>query len=352
MLIKDNKTYDLDHRAYFLRGSKTSTLLAASREGRITIIDLEDSSQNVLNTDVKIRDISFSDRQQLVSIIDDEAGNLLIMNIREDSLFWEKPPEIMTNYPETFTYGFRACHFDYAEGNFWCIVPLNDEEVEIQLRQPDTQIIIDKLTIEDPFGDSHFSFHETGRSNRLSLWIAAGQDGQQIYWLKNDHGKLICTQEYLFEDTVPPTFSPNGTEFLIPDGEEDSICRYQYPHTKLGSYEPALDEESVFDHNIGYLNEDFALVGIDRLHLLDVKEMRMIEELFIEHHEPQPASYYYPDSKEDYLCTDLSFFERLGANFVFVHRRGPTMEAKDWKSSLVVIPAEKILDEISRHLRT
>jgi hypothetical protein len=348
MLIKNNKVYELDHRAFSLKGDPNKSILGFSKEGKITIINPERGSQNSLTLAVDIRDISFSGSKKLISLIDDSTGNLVITDFQGQVLFWEKPPQFTTNYAAE-SEGFLSCHFDHNEKYFWCIAALPDFNLEIQLRQIDTYSIIDKVAIEDPFGgDSSYSFYPTNRPNLLSLWGAAGQDGQQTFWVENINEKIICKEEFLFSDTTPPAFSQNGSEFLILD--DDSIDRYQYPSLKMGSCEWLADNnDDAFGYHMGYLNENYALVGSNngRAFLLDVKEMKIVEELIIEDHPPLPTSNYYPSLKDDNLCTDLLFFECFDNNFVFVYRRDKDTGLKDWKYSLLIIPAEKILLEFS-----
>ena len=68
MFIKHNIFYDLDHRASFLKAGTDSSILAASNEGKITIIKLENSSQTSLNLTINTRKISFQGRVSKMSI--------------------------------------------------------------------------------------------------------------------------------------------------------------------------------------------------------------------------------------------------------------------------------------------
>lgn len=348
MLIKNPQTFELEHRAYLLCGSK-SMILAASSGGNITIVNLKDLSQLEFSLEKNILDISFSDSQNIVSFVEAESGNLFFADFQGNILSEEKPTNFESNLFETIDYKFIACYFDQYEEHFWCAILLTDYTVEIQLRQANGRSILDKIVVEDPFGDSHFTFHQTNKPNLIALWIAAGQDGQEIHWLKNINGKIFYQKDLTFSETTPPAFSPSGNEFLILD-ESNSVSRYKYPILKIGSCEWEDDDNNdLFGYYMGYVNENLALVASNegRILFLDLNEMKITNELIIENHEPLPTHHYFPSLKESGICTDLNFFEKFENNFVFVYKRKSNAALKDWKDSIIVISADEILKRYS-----
>ncbi|HEY8562416.1 MAG TPA: hypothetical protein VIL74_18710 [Pyrinomonadaceae bacterium] len=349
MFLKNNRTYNLNHRAYFEIDEHDSLLFSASREGAITITDLQTEVQSNLRFGKDIADISFSKSQNIISIIEQATGNLVFLDFQGNLLHVEEPPRFATDYPETIHYGFLACYFDEFEKYFWCAVLTSDLMVEIQLRDVDGRRILDKVQLEDPLGDSHFSFHSTNKPDFVSLWIAAGQDGQEICWLEIIDNRLICKIDSNFSETTPPAFSPDGAKFLVLENY-DAIGCYRYPTLKLGSCEWHLDDDDGFAEHIAFTSADYAIVKSNegRIFLIEVNEMKIVDELIIEDHAPLPEPHYYPNLKGDNLCTNLSRFYKINNNIVFVFNRDTDLKVDDWKDSLIVIPISSILEEIKQ----
>ncbi|NJM52604.1 MAG: hypothetical protein HC846_03915, partial [Blastocatellia bacterium] len=305
MQLKEYKVYDLNHRCEELDG-QNSIVIAVSNDKEITIIDLQNSFRNTLKFDARVYGVSCLESKEIISLIDSKTGNLVIADFQGQVLFSEYSPKSETQSQNSFI----TTYFD--EKYLWSIAALSYSKVEIQLRQTDNFSIINKYELEDPFGDSNFDFFPTNNSNQVALLLGAGQDGTEILWLENKNEKILCRESLLPEISLPPpSFSPKGDEFLVLDDYENILYRYLYPQIEeAGSCQWETDEDTYwFDLYYSHLNEDYAVTMLNekRVFLLEIKEMKIVDEIIIENHEPMPVPHYYPTlMQENHLCTDLS----------------------------------------------
>jgi hypothetical protein len=217
-------------------------------------------------------------------------------------------------------------------------------ECEIQLIEAETGSLVQKTVIADPFGDSDCSFHSTERPDLICLWLAAGQDGQQVYWLKQGHKGFSSTLEPALANTTPPAFSPTGSHFLVAN-EERGLCKYDHSAMQMvGSPLAAEDEDNPFAESLAFLNEGQALAGTNegRIFSVDTDRMTIEDEVALEDHEPRPIGDYYPTlAKEKGLPTDISWFTKLGDVIVFIYRRDRGKGLTGWKDTLLFYSVER-----------
>jgi hypothetical protein len=169
--------------------------------------------------------------------------------------------------------------------------------------------------------------------------LAAGQNGQRVYWVTKLPDSLGFEPEPFLEGTTPPVFSPRGNEFLVIDGLW-SVCRYPFPtDRKLGTCRSKWGEEDYFGDCLSYLDDTSALVQTHhgRLFRIDLRAMKVREEIAVRGHEPRPAEEYYPRLTGDKtLCTDLSYFTSVGESLVLVHHRETGVDPGKWKDTLIL----------------
>jgi WD40 repeat protein len=372
MLLKNNQIYNLNHRAYFLRGQNNRIIITASTDGRITFIDLETGNLNSIGSATGIRDISVSKLDKLIALIDSATGNLVIIDFDGRVVFWDTPPSEVIFPDDSKFSGFQSCFFDETGKNLWCVARLAAaDEVEFQLRQISDWSIVDKVAAEDPYSLSHYSFYATGENNVVALWISGEQDGSDIWWLQNDNDTIKYREEPKLQDSTPPEFLPAGSEFIVQYNHE-SFRQFRYPGIEqIGEYYLELGEDDMVGYYSCYLNEKYALLNSENglVFLVDTKQRKIIEEVTIENHAPMPVPHYYPRLRnEDGLCTDLGYFEGVGDYVVFVFRRNSNAEIvnnsavnetmrqkferakkdlENWQDALIVIPKSKFLAELS-----
>jgi hypothetical protein len=75
--------------------------------------------------------------------------------------------------------------------------------------------------------------------------------------------------------------------------------------------------------------------------------MQVLDEIVIESHEPRTIERYYPTLVGDtQLCTDISFFQRVGDIIVFVHRLDGGSGLQEWRDGLLCFPVSSVLDQL------
>ena len=253
-------------------------------------------------------------------------------------------PQVHEGTSNSMKTGFGDCHFDESGKLLWLSAPLSAEDCEIRLIESETGSLVEKTVIADPFGGSDCSFHNTERPDLISLWLAAGQDGQQVYWLKQGHNGFSCTLEPALANTTPPAFSPSGSQFLVTN-EERGLCKYDYSAMQMvGLPLVSEDEDNPFAESLAFLNERLALAGTNegRIFTVDTDRMTIEEEVALEDHEPRAIGDYYPTlAKEKGLATDISWFTKLGDVIVFIYRRDRGKGLTGWKDTLLFYSVEK-----------
>ena len=340
MFLKPDGKIDLEHRAYhFLRGAPPrSVVIAAAEDGQLSIVSPDLKKVQLRRLPSKIRAVCPHPAGQHLAWVDGKTGLLAVQEFHGSRLVEIAPPQVREKTPVWVQRGFDDCCYS-EDGRFlWTIAPLNSEDVVVQLYEAETGATMDRATLKDPFCGSSCSFHHTGRPDLTSLWLAAGQDGQQVYWLKRTRGGLSCAPEAKLKNTIPPVFSPKGKQLLVVN-EEQAICKFDFPAMRqVGSPLESGDEDNPFVTSLCYLNDRKALAGTNeqRIFVVDTARMKVEAEVSLEGHEPRPIGEYYPRlAKERGLGTDISYFARLGDVVVFVYRRDRGTGSAGWKDSLL-----------------
>jgi hypothetical protein len=339
MFLKPDGRIDLEHRAYLLRGAPhRSAVIAAAKDGQLSVLSPDLKEVQLRRLPSKVRAVSPHPLARRLAWIDGKTGSLTVQDFDGARLLEIAPPQIQETTPEWIQRGFEDCIFS-EDGRFvWTIAPLNSEDVVVQLHEAETGATIDKATVKDPFGGSSCSFHHTGRHDLTSLWLAAGQDGQQVYWLKRTRTGFSCTLEANLRNTIPPVFSPDCGQLLVVN-DHYTISKFQFPAMRqIGSPLESGDEDNPFAESLCYLNERQALAGTGegRIFVVDTVGMKIEEEVAVEGHEPRPIGEYYPRlAKERGLGTDISYFLRLGDVVLFAYRRDRSAGLTGWKDTLL-----------------
>ena len=299
--LKPEGKIDLDHRAYFLRGAPPrSPLIAAAEDGRMSIVGPDLKSVHPIQLSSKIRAVSPDPVKRRLAWVDGASGGLIVQDF-EGSRSLELPA------------GFEDCCFE-DDGEFlWLAAPRDAGAVEIRLMETGSWTLLHRAIVQDPFRGSSASFHPTATNGLISLWLAAGQDGQQVVWLKRTGKSFSSTLEPKLRNTIPPVFSPDGRHLLVVN-EDHALCKFEFPAMEsAGSPLASGDEDDPFAESVGHLNDRQALVGTNeqRLFVVDTVEMTIEAEVSL---------------------TDIQYFSRSGTVMLFVSRRD---KGKDWKDTLL-----------------
>jgi hypothetical protein len=345
MFLKPDGRIDLEHRAYFLRGaSHRSVVIAAAEDGQLSILsaDLKEMRSSRLSS--KVLAVSPHPSERLFAWADGVSGALVVQNL-DGSRFLEIPPPQLDGSSNWIKQGFEDCHFEDDGEYLWLVAPRSAEKCEIQLIETKSWALVEKTTVEDPFGGSSSSFHPTGRPALVALWLAAGQDGQQVYWLKRTHTGFSITLEGKLRNTTPPVFSPSSDQVLAVN-EDHAICKFDFPKMQLAGLplKSEDDENNPFAESLCYLGDRQVLVSTNeqRIFVVDAVHMSVEAEVSLDGHEPRPIGEYYPRlAKETGLGTDISWFSRLGDVLFFIYRRDGGTGLTGWKDSLLWLSVKR-----------
>jgi hypothetical protein len=337
--LKPSGRIDLEHRTDHLRGStEKSVIIAASEDGSVSLVDLGKNIIQVQRPSAIVRAISPHPSEPLFALVDRVSGSLVIQSFDGNRVAQVEPPRIKKGASKSITPSFVDCLFDESGDVLWAVAVSSDEECELSLVETKGWSVVQSADVQDRFGQSSFSFHSTGKAGLVSLWIAAGQDGQEVYSLEQKGFSFTFNRMDKLTNCIPPVFSQDGSELLVVT-EDFSICRYAFPSMKqLGSPCLSGDEDNPFAESLCYLDKQHALVGTgeQRIFLVDTATMRIEDEIAIEGHEPRSIWEYYPTlAMEGGLGTDVTWFTRLGDVIVFVFRRDRGTGLKGWKDSLL-----------------
>lgn len=263
------------------------------------------------------------------------AGNLLAITI-EGAIVLKQVPSLVV--ARRWGGNFMACAFSPAGGLLWTARRIDRELVAIEVRETTTWEVLARVDLEDPFQDSLFSFFRDPRDDRIAIWVAAGQDGQCLFWAQHS-GSIIRVERFSdLTETTPPGFDLAGNRFLTVC--EGDLRLYRYPSgPELGRMKWPFEDDPAGEI-ASFIGENHGLIhsGDGRLFLVDLRQMKAADEVIILGHEPNPIRELYPDLKcETGLISDLSFFINLpDGNFLSVHKQLPFRSIFDWQDELLI----------------
>jgi hypothetical protein len=175
---------------------------------------------------------------------------------------------------------FISCRFD-SEGHLWTCRKLDADKARLERWDASRWTKLAETDIADPFGDSHFELWPHPTRGAVTVWAAAGQDGQALYWAIPENDQIQIEPFADLDETTPPAFSPNGDEFLIVS--EGTLRRYAYPSGQLlGSVQPDEDDEDGwFAEYIAYAGAERAVLTTlaERLVVVDLRDMEILGEI-------------------------------------------------------------------------
>lgn len=279
MHIEKYLTVILDHGAHFLKGcSSDGTFIAGSNCGAISIIkDMNIKAK--FKVSQGLSGLSVHSERELIAVVTDNGAKLRIYNFAGTLLYEYSSPDESQ---------IQECLFEPLSDNLLCV--FRHSEVEIELAslafEGDNQRLEilkrSSIFIEDSLVDSVccLDFHKD--AERITLFLGAGQDGQQTYWISvvpNIEAQL----EPALTNSAMTAFSPSGNSFVVLDGD-NRIVRFSFPVLKqLGVASNCGDEDDCFDIYYLYFDEETALVKTSngRLVALNLTEMSVADAVVI-----------------------------------------------------------------------
>ena len=325
--VEPYRKIDLDHQVCWLEASAQAGLyVAASRGGHLSVLDERLNFRAVHNCRRPISEFALAASGAFASTISD-SGTLRIHTI-ENGLVLKEIDD--ANY--------SACRFDHNPGRLWCVIGIGSSKIECRLLElPSMRTIADTI-IQDDFGANGCHISPAPDSNTAVLWLAEGQGDSRFVWLTYGGGELKWRwdADHLSEGAYPPVFNDSGTEYLLNNG--NAVHRQSYPDSRLlGTCHFNLDDQGL-ETALFYLDDDTALVQTTngRLFKIHLESMSLEDEIVTIRHEPKPARDYYRSLTDDFhLCTDISYFHKLGDRIVFVVPRGEILSGPQATDSLL-----------------
>ncbi|MBE9092875.1 hypothetical protein [Tychonema sp. LEGE 07203] len=358
MLILPKHERQIDWSFSFINqpiNSKWATIVSGDRK-KVTLVDRNLSPKYEYQLPDAISCLATSPEGDMLAAIMANGNHLAIVTAENQLVFEEQLP----NPPVKFSHlhnknGFQDCWFDADGLRFWCMKLIEFKEVEIQIRDTNSWQIKLKLLLKNPFGWSSFSFHPHPENQILALSAAAGQDGQQIYWLYDDGMKIHTVEVPCLYDTTPPEFHPAGGEFFVINNYDGQISRFTFPDCNLlGICEcPCEDSDDCFRYSMCYLSDNRLLVNTDegRMYIIDIDKMEISDELILSGHEPRPCKELYPTLKDlkEQLCSDLDCFYRFDSDSILsVHSQLPSQKPDSKQKTLVIFGGKELFGSLTK----
>lgn len=201
---------------------------------------------------------------------------------------------------------FVDAWFD-ARGVIWLARRNSDSQFVIELYDGSTlQGPTCRVELEDPFGDAALMFHTGPAAGSVPLWVAAGQDGQAVYWL--DHSSDELTADLLddFEGCLPPALSPDDGDHFLLLTDSQELRLYDRDELAVVRKVPLPFDGSPVDDLIYLSPTSAALTYSDGLMCVIDLEAMTLTEVVLAGHEPRPISALYPMLSEPGFCSDVA----------------------------------------------
>jgi len=295
----------LGHRAYHVRCSSSGHIAAASEDGRVSVTGPSQALVGSFHLNTHLSAVSIApDGQTLAATT---AAGVELLDIAGSRL-------------QAIAGRFVDAWFD-ARGVLWLAHRTSDSRFVIELYDKmTTKGPSCRVELEDPFGDSALMFHAGPAGGSVPLWVAAGQDGQAVYWLDHSGDELTADLLDDFETCLPPALSTDdGDHFLLV--ADDQLRLYDRDELAVVRRLPLPFEDAPVD-DLTYLSPtSAALTYSDGLIcVIDMKAMTSTE-VVVTGHEPRPVSALYPTLREPGFCSDVARLLRPSASTIAsVHR--------------------------------
>ncbi|MEG4962295.1 MULTISPECIES: hypothetical protein [unclassified Microcoleus] len=336
--------------------SEWATIVSGDRK-KVTLVDRNLSPKYEYQLPDETSCLAISPKGDLLAAIMANGNHLAIVTAENQLVFEEQlanpPVEVSHLHNKN---GFQDCWFDADGVRFWCMKLIEMKQVEIQIRDTSSWQIQRQILLKDPLGaGSSFSFNPHPENQILALYAAAGQHGQQIYWLYDDGMTIHVVKGPCLDETGPPEFHPAGGEFLVINNYDRQISRFSFPDCNLlGICEwpwPGLSDG--FGSYMCYLSDDRILVNTDEglMYLIDINKMEISDELILSGHEPRLCKELYPTLKDlkEQLCGDLHYFYRWDSDsIVSVHSQLPSQKPDSKQKTLVIFGGKELFGSLAK----
>lgn len=305
----------LPHRAFFVLASASGHVVAASAEGRVSVLGQHLVLVAQLEVGRKVDDIAISPAGDLLAICGD--GSLSLIRTAEGREEWTVP----------IGHG-GAAGFDHGGALLWSLDLEDAEKVTVRIRDVRDGRVLREGHFTPPSTALGCSLHPQPRSGAVAIWAAAGQDGQWVLLAHDDGEAIAIAQVEGISESIPPCFDADGSAFLTTTF--DSVTRWSLPEATCTAAVRAWpwsesDEDSV-GSSVAWAGAHGALVTTseNRLFLVDLESGRVVDEVVVDGHPLRPMGEVYSAlDGESGLTSDVERVISVGANRVLTVGGGP-----------------------------
>jgi hypothetical protein len=311
----------LTHRAYFVVVSSTGDVLAVSPEGECTLLGPDLSTRARFQCAPKPTAVALSAAHGRIAVC--SAWGLSIRDL-EGRETHAVPIELGA-----------GCLFAPEHDLLWTIHPVDLHTFELGLRDGSNGRLLKQQRFSSPEQDASPSLHPHPSSRAVTIWIAAGQDGQWLFWGREDGTGIQIAPLAGVDRCALPAFAPGGQALLLLEGS--TLARWSTDgsdRTAVVTEGPWLQDDDYLVESLAWLTNDRAVTATNegRLWLVDPWNRRIVDEAYVQGHAPGPIGTIWPElARETGIASNLSFFTGGSSGVVSVHfvplRAGGPLEA-------------------------
>jgi hypothetical protein len=316
-------TAALGHRALHVAPANSGHLVALSKEGVGSLLTPDHLIVTRFELGCHVGGVAISPDGKQLAVLEDNAMSLMTLPDLREKVRVED--------------GIEDCFFSPSGRLLWSALHSSSDVAALEIRETKNCEVIARVEVPDPFESSGLMLFGHPSEDRVVLWVAAGQDGQCLYWGDYNGSRLAIQRFPDLTDTAPPSFDRSGKRFLVVSG--GSVRLYEFPNgPELGRIRWPLEDDPPAE-TVSFVGDEHAIVhsGNGRLFLTSLRQMRVVEEISIRGHEPRPVRDLYPNLQRDLdPGSDLSTFMPLpSGGFLSIHQELPSKSITDWRDQLL-----------------
>jgi hypothetical protein len=299
----------LTHRAFFVEVSPTGAVLAVSPEGECTLLGPDLSTRARFQCAPKATAVALSAAHGRIAVC--SAWGLSI-----------RDPQGRETHAVPLELG-AGCLFAPEHDLLWTVHPVDSHTFELGLRDGSNGRLLNQRRFSSPEQDASPWLRPHPSSKAVTIWIAAGQDGQWLFWGHSNGTGVEIAQLAGVERCALPAFAPAGQAFLLLEGS--TLVRRSTDgsgRTTVVTEGPWLQDDDRLAESLAWLSNDRAVTATNegRLWVFDPWSGRIVDEAYVEGHAPGPIGTIWPAlARETGIASNLSFFTGGPRGVVSVH---------------------------------
>src|SRR5688572_18912813 len=182
-------TVVLGHRALHFVAANSGHVVALSKEGVGTLIAPDRLTVTRFEVGFQIAGAAISPDGRWLALLRD---NIMSFVTLPDLVERARVDDIV-----------ETCLFSSSGAWLWSAFHTNGNTAVLEIRNAKTGEVIVRTEVTDPFESSSLMLFSHPSEDRVALWVAAGQDGQCLYWGNYDGSKLTTQLFPDLKDTTP-----------------------------------------------------------------------------------------------------------------------------------------------------